>query len=317
MRPIAEVPGAAQHCARLSVVIPTYNREEALILCLSHLEAQTVNDFEVIIVDDGSTDGTPGRLEQFMAVSPLRICSVRQENAGPARARNTAIVMAKSPICVIIGDDIFGSPQFLETHLNFHQANPSVQDAAVGLTRWSLDGQEVTPFMRWLDEGGVQFSYGELLDGADASWKHFYTSNVSVKTELLLKEPFFEGFEGYGMEDIELGYRLEHTYGLRLHFLPEALAYHLHPTGLRQSCRRAYMVGKSTYVFHRRWPEQKPKPGQSFRTKVRDVLCRNTWLISPLTTAAEQLTRFWCPNPLLKFLLHYCFAAGYKSGEKR
>ena len=101
------------HQNPLSVVIPTYNRADVLIKCLIHLENQTRNDFEVVVVDDGSTDSTPERIEAYAKNSPLSLRYLRQENRGPASARNYAISLVDAPICLIIGDDIFASPKLI------------------------------------------------------------------------------------------------------------------------------------------------------------------------------------------------------------
>ncbi len=93
--------------ADLCVVIPTFNRVEALLLCLRHLEKQSWSGFEVIVVDDGSTDSTPQQMQKYLAGTPLRLRYLQQQNSGPSRARNLAISMTRSPLCLIIGDDIF------------------------------------------------------------------------------------------------------------------------------------------------------------------------------------------------------------------
>lgn len=297
----------------ICIVIPTYNRSQALGICLEHLEKQTWSNFEVIVVDDGSTDTTPQQMEQYLSKSALHVRYFRQENCGPARARNFAISMTQSPLCLIIGDDIFASPDFVKIHFQFHQENPHCYMAGLGLTRWSESGQIITPFMRWLDESGTQFSYHDLLAGVTPSWKHFYTSNLSLKTQVLRENPFNETFSKAAVEDLELGYRLEVQYRLKLVFLPEALADHLHPTSFRQACKRMYNVGVSMQMFHRLWPEHRPIFRQTYRGTARDFLFRNQWLLPPVISLADALTQFWCPNPLMRHVLAYHFAAGYHS----
>src|SRR5260370_37646128 len=91
----------------LAVVIPTYNRAATLISCLEHLERQSWTDFEVVVVDDGSSDDTAQKLQEYLRRTTLELRTLRQPNSGPAPARNAAISVVRSPIVLMLGDDIF------------------------------------------------------------------------------------------------------------------------------------------------------------------------------------------------------------------
>ena len=302
----------------LGVVIPTYNRADVLIRCLRHLEAQIWKNFEVVVVDDGSTDGTCRQIEEYAAYTSLSLRYVRQENSGPARARNYAVSLLKSQVCLLIGDDILVSPDFVQQHLTLHRYRPELQVVGLGLTRWNEDGQAVTPFMRWLDSGGFQFAYGDLLNGVSPTWQHFYTSNLSLKTEHLRKHPFDESFPTAAMEDMELGYRMEMRGALEVVFLPTAVAEHLHPTSIPQACRRMIGVGSAAYRFHRLWPEHhQPGSSSAFKQRLRSILMNEHWVLPALRGAAGWLTQFWCPNPLLKRVLLLHYALGYRKAAGR
>jgi glycosyltransferase involved in cell wall biosynthesis len=310
----------------IGVIIPTYNRSDTILTCLGHLEKQTIKDFEVVVVDDGSTDSTPQLLEEYQRHTPLHLRILRQDNSGPARARNVAISVLESPVCIMIGDDIFAAPDFVFNHLNLHRQRPDLKVAALGLTHWSDSGQTVTAFMRWLDESGVQFAYDDLFRGTRADWRRFYTSNLSLKTQLLKENPFNESFPKAAAEDLELGYRLEHLHGLEVVFVPDALAHHLHPTDFRRACRRYVNVGSSMRIFHELWPDATLGSGTSpLRRTIRDFMLRNPWLLPPLTALAATITSVWCPNPIMEGTLRCYFSLGYgkppspagKSGRTR
>lgn len=288
-------------------IIPTFNRMDALMICLEHLERQTFSDFEVIVVDDGSTDSTAQQMESYAARTPLRLRYRRQPNSGPARARNVAVSLTQAPLSLMIGDDIFVCPEFTETHLQFHRERPALNVAGLGLTRWSEARQSVTPFMRWMDESGAQFAYGDLIRGTAPRWRHFYTSNLSVKTQLLRENPFNEAFtqRRWMMEDMELGYRLERNRSLEIVFLPQALGEHLHPTDFRKACDRADKAGASLRLFDQLWPDRPAAPHGPVHRVLREILFWNAWLLKPLTLLTDVLTRFWCPNPLLRPVLAY------------
>lgn len=312
VQPVSHMSAVSQY--PIGVIIPTYNRSEVLLSCLRHLERQTMTDFEVVVVDDGSTDFTPKLLEEYQRRTPLHLRCIRQDNSGPASARNVAISVLQAPICLMIGDDIFASPDLVSKHLELHRKRPVMHVAALGFTRWSNSGQTVTAFMHWLDESGVQFAYNDLLRGVAPNWKHFYTSNLSLKTRFLRENPFNESFPKAAVEDLELGYRLEQQRALEVVFIHDAIADHLHPTSFLQACRRTYNIGSSMRLFHELWPDSAP-PGRNspLRRGLRYFMVRTPWLLPPLTTLADIVTRAWCPNPLMSAALKYHGVLGYQS----
>ncbi len=97
----------------LSVVIPTYNRKELLLRCLEALAIQTFDrsEYEVIVVDDGSTDGTAAMLER--ARYPFQLSSVRIEHSGPSTARNAGAAIASGNYLAFTEDDVTASPDWL------------------------------------------------------------------------------------------------------------------------------------------------------------------------------------------------------------
>lgn len=304
----------------LSIVIPTHNRSAALMECLKHLENQTFHDFEVVIADDGSTDDTAAQIEAYQNRTPLSVRYFRQQNSGPAKARNRAIAMVESPLCLMLGDDIFASSILIEKHVQLHQEEPDLRVASLGFTRWSTSGQRVTPFMRWLDEGNVQFAYPRLLAGEKPTWWHFYTSNLSAKTELLRRFCFNEQFPYAAMEDVELAYRITRCFGLEIKFLPEALADHLHPTTFRQACARMVRTGYSAGLFYDLWPEQRPPKARGRRQAILEAIARKPRLLKLLTIAVDPVANDVFPKTFIPYILFSYFELGLRqqlTSEKR
>ncbi len=300
----------------ITVVIPTHNRIELLINCLEHLEKQTLKDFEVVVVDDGSTDNTAELMQSYILRSPLVVRFLRQQNRGPASARNQAISVIDSPICLMIGDDILASPTLLEEHIRLHRRLPQISVVALGLTRWSQEGQEVTPLMQWLDDCGMQFDYGPLLQGEPSDWRHFYTSNLSLKTEVLKQLPFDESYPHAAMEDLDLACRIEAKIGLELIFLPSAVAHHVHPTSFAQACRRMIKVGESTDHFDQVWPGKRPaleRPQNATLLKrvLKHAMSANLWALPAAARLAEWSLAWKCPNPFMRYVLGCYFRMGY------
>lgn len=238
----------------LSVIIPTFNRQKKLAISLNRLKNQTLtqSSFEVIVVNDGSTDRTKDYLNAEEKNWP-QLKVYHQENSGQAKARSRAIKKAKGQIIVIIQDDIYIEPDYLETHVKFHKDHPEINYACLGLTLWDKDN-EINPYMRWLTYNGPQFAYNKLIPNQEASFWFFYTSNISLKTELLRKHDFNTSFKSYGWEDIELAFRLQQKENLKIIYKPSALAYHDHHMDESDLEKRMNGVGENARIFERLHP---------------------------------------------------------------
>ena len=240
----------------LSIVIPTRDRRGILRKTLLAFASQTLapDRFEVIVVDDGSSDDTIPMLERFTAPLALRVFSQRHQ--GPNAARNRGIGAARGSIVVLTGDDMIPEPGFLSAHLRFHQQHPAELDAMLGFIDWSPE-ITVTPFMRFLvsPEGGFQFAFHEVRDGM-ADFRLFYTSNVSLKARLLARQPviFDSDFTYPAYDDVELGYRLARQ-GMRLHYCPIAVTCHHHEMTPESFAQRQRNAGRMAIVLARKHPE--------------------------------------------------------------
>src|SRR3954471_18639687 len=113
--------------ARISVVLPTFNRRARLERVLAGLERQSVDPscFEVVVVDDGSTDDTEAWLGR-QAQRRFAVNAKRQANAGPAKARNTGIAAAQGEFVLFLDDDVEPTPDLVAEHLRCHDAEANV-----------------------------------------------------------------------------------------------------------------------------------------------------------------------------------------------
>lgn len=271
-----------------SVIIPTYNRSSILSKTLKALEDQTLSKdmFEVIVVDDGSTDATESEVKAFIGRTALTVRYFKQENRKQGAARNVGIRHSKRPLLIFIGDDIIPARNFLEEHLNYHVKNNKYGNMVViGNTSWP-DEIKVTPFMEFINAYGYQFGYSLIEGEGPLPFNFFYTSNISVLKSLLdeLEHLFEEDFDTYGWEDIELGYRLEST-GMTLFYNKNAVAYHYHPMDILSFCRRQFNVGKASRIFLEKHPEL-----SSFLGSLTQL--RKMALLNPLVIPFERLLNF-------------------------
>ncbi len=211
----------------VSIVIATRNRKTTLQKAIQAYGRQTSRqDFlEVLVVDDGSTDGTSELVSECARTSSIPLRCLRQENKGAAGARNLGISEARGEIILFADDDIIPTPRMVGEHVAWHKKYPHLNFAILGYVEWAPE-MHPTPFMRWLSHTGPYSAYGYLSPGGEATLGNFYTGNVSLKLEFLKSTGWFdEDFRGYGMEDNEFGYRLFKN-GMRLLYNPEALGYH-------------------------------------------------------------------------------------------
>ncbi len=228
----------------VSVVVPTYNQAALLTECLRALRTQTLppEAYEIIVVDDASTDQTPAVLAAFAA--PPRPVTVvpSPHNRGRSAARNAGISRASAPLIVFIDSDVIVREDFLEWHLRTHR-----EHGPGTLSRG--------PVVLVSDVTAAQ--NGQVPRFA-ASPAYLDTANAAVEKAALLRAGLFdEGFAGYGWEDFELGVRLKRI-GIRRTFCRQAVAYHVYPPALWDSfddlLRKERERAQSAVYFYRKHP---------------------------------------------------------------
>jgi glycosyltransferase involved in cell wall biosynthesis len=235
-----------------SVVIPTYNRMEMLMRVLKALEDQRdAPDFEVIVINDGSTDPTQNIPTMHWN---LRLQFRTQPNSGPGTARNNGVSLATGKFIVFIGDDTVPEQDFLAEHARTHrETGDDPLAACLGYTGWPRK-ERVTAFMDYINDYGLQFGYKLIRDGETVPFNFFYTSNISIDREVLTAHPFDTTFPAAAWEDIELAYRLD-TLGLKIRYNAKAVTRHYHQMTVDSFAKRQYTVGKSGAIFYRKHPD--------------------------------------------------------------
>ena len=208
----------------VSVVVSTYQRRERLPRLIAALEKQTLDpgSFEVLIVDDASTDGTTELLMELAAASPLQLRPLRNErNSGPARGRNNGWRHARGPILAFTDDDCVPAPDWLERGLS---AMRDGVDILVGRT---------IPAPDQLHQFGA---FSRTMSTTDE--RYYATCNIFYRrADLEAVGGFDEGFRNPGGEDTDLAYRVRRI-GRRASFAGDVLVHHdVRPSSFRATVK--------------------------------------------------------------------------------
>lgn len=212
----------------ISVVLPTYNRRERLERALTALKRQSLpaDRFEVIVVNDGSTDDTAAWLATAEhGVHAIRV--VNQKNGGPARARNAGVAAAQNELILFIDDDVEATPELLAEHVRSHEAEPN----AVVIGPLASLEHYPQPWVAW-EQAKLELQYAAMLRGDwEPTFRQFWTGNASVARQAIQDAGGFDT-TFLRAEDIELGRRL-HERGLVFRFNPKARGLHHAERSLR------------------------------------------------------------------------------------
>lgn len=226
---------------RLSVVVATYNRKQLLVRLLEQFAAQTLppEDFEVVVVDDGSKEPVKPELEKLSFPFSLRV--EEQKNAGAAAARHRGVLAARAELVLITDDDMQVPNDFLARHLERHR--PGSRNVVVGWIKPDPAVSDMPLFERWYAFLNNRMA-AQLSDPRSrARGVHLYTGNVSFRRADYLAVGGFDPALGQS-EDIELGIRLEKS-GCRFEFTPDAYVLHgSDHTSFEKWIKRARRYGK-------------------------------------------------------------------------
>ncbi len=280
----------------ISVVIPTYNRLPILRKCLLALEEQINNpiieNYEIIVVDDGSNDETIPWLSTNKTNFP-HLKLIEQLHAGPGAARNLGVENAKGNVIIFIDSDLVVDNYFLSAH-------------AITLSKYwdKLKHRYCFTYGSVINTNNFEYPQSESFKLNDLSWAYFATGNVAIDKQTLLKSGLFDpAFKLYGWEDLELGERLRQM-GVKLIKCPKAVGYHWHPPLRIEQITNLIRIekerAKMALVFYRKHP--------SFRVRLIIQFTIFHRLLWEVLTLGGLFNHVFI-RPLIKFLLSF----GYSS----
>lgn len=292
---------------KISIVIGSYNQKEKLKKVLLGFQGQSMPlyDFEVIVVDSGSKDGTS---EMVKLLDPgFRFVFRTVENKGKSYARNYGIKEAGGKIIILTDADMIPDKDFLKEHLKAHEA-----------TGYSMCFEGLTYNVKDLNQPAVKanitpYIRQKIKENQKLRWYYFLSGNLSAPSGILKEHLFSEDFFGYGWEDIELGYRL-YKKGILLKYLTKAINYHFHVYTFKEELERKEMMGFEADVFVKKHPELKNRLGfHPSLMFIYSVLKQNKKSISII----EGLKESKVVGSFAKYILsEYHYRHGYSLAQK-
>ena len=235
-----------------SVIVPTYNRLPILKKCLTALEGQTLaaKDFEVIVIDDGSSDGTEQLLTQYRP--PFRFQYLRQRNSGTGAARRNGVAHASGEYLLLMNDDTICDRDLLKQHAQVQRGYPGGRWAVLGNFEYPAAARQ-RALTRYFCVEPFMFPQVSMEEGCPYGYSHFITCNLSVHREAVADVGSFDSIYKLS-EDTEIGIRL-YELGYRVLYHPDAHAFHDHlPYPARNLIRRARVYGADYFYMFGRHP---------------------------------------------------------------
>jgi len=275
----------------VAVTIGAYNEEKYLARLLDALHRQTRPPEEIVIVDDGSTDGT-AEIAADYAARHAHIRLIRQKNAGPAAARNRAWRAAKSDICIFTDGDCVPEPDWIERLL------PPFSDASVAA---------VAGTYRTLNPGKVLAAF----IGLEISWRYRHvrgevnchgTYNLAVRRRVLAEVGGLnEAYKYPSGEDWDMTYRISKRY--RIIFVPEAVVGHYHPENFWWYMKNQVRRGMDRIRVYKDHPQMRAGDAYTGRIEKYQVLSAGLSLPSLILLYPFFQWSFLAPAALFLFLL--------------
>src|SRR5205814_683100 len=226
---------------RISVIVCSYNGARTIRDCLEALERLTYSDYEVIVVDDGSTDTTAAIARRY----DCRL--IQTENRGLASARNTGLHAARGEIVAYIDDDAYPDPDWL-TYL----ANRFLSTAHVG-----VGGPNIAP----AGDGRIAECVARAPGGpvhvllSDREAEHIPGCNMAFRRDRLQAIGGFDTQFRIAGDDVDVCWRLQNSGG-KLGFNPAAMVWHHCRKTLRAFWKQQAGYGKAEAILERKWPEK-------------------------------------------------------------
>ena len=243
--------------ARIAVVVPTFQRRALVTRAVAALAAQRpagiTSQLEVVVVCDGSTDGTAQAL-RASAPSNLALRVIEQANAGQAAARNAGAAATTAPGLLFLDDDMIAAADLLAVHLEAAAAVPSAaRSGSIAVDPGSPRSFVTEGLRRWGERRDARLAGAPELPWDEALTGHLYVPRQAFEAAGGF-EASFTANGGFGGEDLEFGWRLARA-GVPLAFEPRAVTYQVYAKTFRELARDIRRAAAGDVRLAARHPE--------------------------------------------------------------
>lgn len=245
-----KIPGGAEPILDVSVVVPTYNNARKLPACLDALLQQDLSPdcYEILVVDDGSSDDTLHVLNSYASKAP-NLRYLHQPNAGPAAARNQGARKARGRVLMFTDDDCVVQPDWIR-----QMRCPIVQSEGLVVgVKGAYRTRQTSPVARFAQRE-FEDRYRKLLTSEHIDFVDTYSAAFDRQVFLSLGG-FDTSFRTANNEDTEFSYRMAEA-GYRMAFNPEAIVYHTHPDTLVKYLKVKFSRAYWRMVVYRSFPDK-------------------------------------------------------------
>jgi len=239
-------PGRMKKKIEATIILPTYNRLTVLKSCLPSLSNQTTEDFEILLIDDCSSDGTEEYIKSanFPNLRYIRM----KKHSGPYYARNLGIREAKGEIIIFIDSDVIVFPDFVEDHIIMHKKK---EDIVV---------QGMVKHIKNIKAVNINKFY---LPNA-LCLRTFITQNASVRRKYLIAVGGFDKFgPEIGYKDVDMGLKLMDLGLVWVYGIRRCKAFHIDGETTEKSLTDTFekwtKQGASAYYFVKKWGKRGEK----------------------------------------------------------
>jgi GT2 family glycosyltransferase/peptidoglycan/xylan/chitin deacetylase (PgdA/CDA1 family) len=268
---------------RFSVVIPTFQRRQTAVRMVEALAGQSFGDFEVIVVVDGSTDGTADALTGLAVSFPLTV--LEQDNSGAGAARNAGAAVARGELLLFLDDDMEAEHSLLSEHDRLQRDGADLVLGDIPLHPDSPPSLLSRGVEVWASSRRDRLT----APGAEIRVDDFLTGQCSISRRLFEElggfDPNFTRDGLFGGEDIDFGCRVRKA-GYRVVFNPAAISYQLYDVSPSDYLRRTYQAGRSDQELFTKHPELGRHVWRRPRLRTR----RSLVLLGPLVYAPSCIS---------------------------